>query len=69
MVLRIIRTEEGGKVKLRKETSPIVYRNLAVREDSYETFVHGERAAQRRRLTVVAVLAVVLFGVIVQGLR
>lgn len=56
-------------MKLNKETSPIVYRNLAVREDSYETFVHGERAAQRRRLTVVAVLAVVLFGVIVQGLR
>jgi hypothetical protein len=69
MVFRIIRTEGGGKVKLRKETSPIVYRNLSTREDEYETFVRGERAAGRRRFTVAAVLAVVLLGVIVQGLR
>ena len=69
MVFRIIRTEEGGKVKLRKETSPIVYRNLSTREDAYETFVRGERAAERRRFTVAAVLALVLFAFIVEGLR
>ena len=70
MVFRIIRTEEGGEeVKLRKETSPIVYRNLSTREDEYETFVRGERAAERRRFTVAAVLALVLFAMIVEGLR
>lgn len=56
-------------MKLRKETSPIVYRNLSTREDAYETFVRGERAAERRRFTVAAVLALVLFAMIVEGLR
>jgi len=69
MVFRIIRTEEGGKVKLRKETSPIVYRSLKVQEEAYETFLRGERAAERRRFTVAAVLALVLFAFIVEGLR
>jgi len=56
-------------VKLRKETSPIVYRNLSVREDAYDAFLRRERAAERRRFTVAAVLALVLFAFIVEGLR
>ena len=56
-------------MKLRKETSPIVYRSLKVQEEAYETFLRGERAAERRRFTVAAVLALVLFAFIVEGLR
>ena len=56
-------------MKLRKETSPIVYRNLSVREDAYDAFLRRERAAERRRFTVAAVLALVLFAFIVEGLR
>ena len=56
-------------MKLRKETSPIVYRNLSTREDAYETFLRRERAAERRRVTVAAVLALVIFAFIMEGLR
>jgi hypothetical protein len=69
MVFRIIRTREGGKVTLRKETSPIVYRSFKIREAAYEEFLRRERTAERRRFTIAAVLALVLFAAIVEGLR
>jgi hypothetical protein len=76
MVFRIMRTEGGGKVKLRRETSPIVYRRVrsaatlnSAYSFQYERFVREERArvAQRRRLTIVAVAVVVLFALFARG--
>ena len=69
MVLRIIRTEGGGKVKLRKETTPIVYRSLKVRDDAYEEFLRREHTAERRKITIAAVVFLVLFALFMEGLR
>lgn len=56
-------------MKLRKETTPIVYRSLKVRDDAYEEFVRREHTAERRKITIAAVVFLVLFALFMEGLR
>ena len=65
-------------MKLRRETSPIVYRRIrseaqlgAAYSYQYEKFVREERArtAQRRALTIVFATLVVVFALVVGAVR